>query len=247
MDKTVFKQKCWVVVIVLATVLHSVMAALEFSQTALDIWKFFYCLLLPVLVVPAPVLKNLGFSKDKILRQVFMGIVSGAVALTVVFAIDIGCAFLLFPKPKYQISFYVPFTYMSTGTIVSALMMQFFHSSIEEVAFRGYLQNQMVVFFRSEKVRILLVSVIFGAIHIAPYLFPSSLSDIIRSLQDGSGSVNMLIMIFLSRFVLTTLFSVTVGILVWKKKGFTTLSAACMHITWNYIQELLIAFSISMS
>lgn len=245
MDKTVFKQKCWVIVIILAIPLHLVMAALEFSQTALDIWKFFYCLLLPVLVVPAPVLKNLGFSKDKILRQVFMGIVSGAVALTVVFAIDIGCAFLLFPKPKYQISFYVPFTYMSTGTIVSALMMQFFHSSIEEVVFRGYLQNQMVVFFRSEKVRILLISVIFGGWHIAPYLFPRNLSDIIRGLQDGFFSVNMLIVLFLFRFVLMALFSLIVGTLVWKKKGFTTLSAVCMHITWNYIHALLIAASLS--
>ncbi len=88
-------------------------------------------------------------------------------------------------------------------------------------------------------------SVIFGAIHIAPYRFPSSLSAIIRSLQDGSGSVNMLIMIFLSRFVLPTLFSLIVGTLVWKKKGFTTLSAGCMHITWNYIQALLIAASLS--
>lgn len=37
MDKTVFKQKCWVIVIILAIPLHLTMAALEFPQTALNI------------------------------------------------------------------------------------------------------------------------------------------------------------------------------------------------------------------
>ena len=243
MDKTVFKQKCWVIVIILAIPLHLTMAALEFSQTALNIWKFFYCLLLPVLVVPFPILRNLGFSNEKILRQVLLGIICGAVTVIAVFTCQAVCARLLLPE--YQLTFYQPIASMSAGSVVSVLVMQFFHSSVEEVLFRGYLQKQMVVFFRSEKVRILLISVIFGGIHIVPYLFPDNLSGIVRGLQDGSYPVNLLFLLFLSRFVLTALFSLIVGILVWKKKGFTTLSAACAHITYNYILSLLIGFNIS--
>ena len=74
MEKAIPNRKYWVLAILLITAVTTVLPIFSYSQATRILWELLCFIGLPLLTVPRPVWHSLGFSGDKILRQVGLGI-----------------------------------------------------------------------------------------------------------------------------------------------------------------------------
>lgn len=245
MEKAIPNRKYWVLAILLITAVTTVLPIFSYSQATRILWELLCFIGLPLLTVPRPVWHSLGFSGDKILRQVGLGIFWGITTILAFEIIQLMICLFLLPPSQYQWNFSLPILQILPKGIVQIICVQLFYAVTQEILFRGYLQRQLNVFFHSENVRIIFVACFAALCQAVPLLFPESIAMFTDRLHNGTATVGSLAMMAVRDLGGTLLLGLAAGFLTARKKEYTTLSAICTHLIWGYLPAMLFSLNIS--
>lgn len=212
------------VILVMAASQAFFIAARYTSMPSYYIWRFLLLAVLPLAVIPSHPFAYMGFTRQKIGKQLLFGLLLAIILYTLMIVVQ-RLMFPLVVPDGYRITFIVRAENQSIHMIISEAISIFFSSFPEEILFRGYFQNRLSFFTSSKYARWIIQAVLFGAVHIFNHL--NDLLSIDAVMQVAFATVYGLIVgwLYMNR----------------KKTGYTIVSAMTTHVVYNCLLQLFIA------